>query len=91
MVEARFLVTNGLYKYIRHPLYLGEIVSYLGVLALRFSIENLIIYIIFLVCQTVRARIEENKLENEFPEYKKYKRRTGIFFPVICIKNKEGE
>lgn len=87
MVEARQLVTRGIYKYVRHPLYLGEIVSYAGVLMMRFSLVNTVIFIVFIIFQVVRSRIEEQKLEKVFPEYRKYKKRTGIFFPRIGINN----
>lgn len=81
MVEAREPVTAGIYKYIRHPLYLGEMTAYLGVLMLRFSFDNLLIYITFIICQHMRARIEEDKLKDVFPQYLKYMETTGMFFP----------
>ena len=83
MVEARKFVNRGIYRYIRHPLYLGEMISYLGVLMLRFSFENLLIYITFIFCQSVRAEIEEEKLVEIFPEYSQYQEGTGMFFPKL--------
>lgn len=83
MVEARELVVRGIYKYIRHPLYLGEMTAYLGVLMLRFSFENLLIYCTFVFCQQLRVRIEEDKLKEVFPQYAKYIETTGMFFPKL--------
>lgn len=83
MTEARELKTTGLYKYIRHPLYLGEFVSYLGVLMLRFNTTNVVIFILFIIMQTYRAKIEERKLGEVFPEYGSYKKRTGMFLPFV--------
>ena len=74
MTEARSLVRDGIYKYIRHPLYVGEIISYLGVLLMRFSLVNVLIFLLFTACQVIRARIEERKLESIFPEYAEYKK-----------------
>ena len=71
-VEARALVTTGPYRFIRHPIYLGEILSSCAVAFWRFSSWNLAILMIFVVIQIARSRWEERKLENNFPEYGKY-------------------
>ncbi len=86
MVEARELVVSGIYRYIRHPLYLGEMIAYLGVLILRFSFENLLIFGTFVFCQFVRVQIEEDKLKEVFPQYTKYIETTGMFFPKVKLK-----
>lgn len=88
MVEARELVVTGIYKYIRHPLYLGEMTAYLGVLMLRFSYENLLIYVTFAFCQYLRAQIEEDKLKEVFPQYAKYIETTDMFFPGSFFKSR---
>ena len=85
MVEARELVVTGIYKYIRHPLYLGEMTAYLGVLMLRFSFENLLIYGAFVFCQYIRSQIEEEKLKEVFPQYANYIKTTGLFFPRLFL------
>lgn len=71
-VEARALVLTGPYRFIRHPIYLGEILSSCAVAFWRFSSWNLVILVIFVVIQVARSRWEERKLENNFPEYGKY-------------------
>ena len=71
-VEARALVTAGPYRFIRHPIYLGEILSTSAVAFWRFSSLNLTILMIFVVIQIARSRWEERKLEKNFPEYGKY-------------------
>ena len=83
MVEAREPVFRGLYAYVRHPLYLGEIVATAGVLVFRFSPFNAVLFVLFVLCQIVRADLEEQKLLSVFPEYKDYRRRTGAFFPRV--------
>lgn len=71
-VEARALVTGGPYRWVRHPIYLGEMLTAGGVLVWRFSLPNLVIFIIFVQVQILRARWEEAKLMKTFPEYKDY-------------------
>jgi protein-S-isoprenylcysteine O-methyltransferase Ste14 len=68
-VEVRSLVTNGPYRWLRHPIYLGEILTAGGVLAWRFSLQNLAIFIIFVQIQILRARWEEKKLKRFFSNY----------------------
>jgi protein-S-isoprenylcysteine O-methyltransferase Ste14 len=72
-VEVRALVTSGPYRWLRHPIYLGEILTALGVLTWRFSLQSLILFIIFAQIQLLRARWEENKLTDSFPEYQNYR------------------
>jgi protein-S-isoprenylcysteine O-methyltransferase Ste14 len=83
MVEAREPVFTGLYAYVRHPLYIGEIVATAGVLVFRFSLVNAALFVLFVLCQIVRADLEEQKLLSVFPEYEAYRRRTGAFVPRI--------
>jgi len=38
---------------------------------------------VFIAGQVARARIEERKLAETFPEYVEYRRTTGMFFPRL--------
>lgn len=60
--EVRDLVTGGPYRWIRHPMYLGEILTAAVVTFWRFSLLNLILYITFVGIQLFRANMEERKL-----------------------------
>jgi hypothetical protein len=81
--EARQPVFNGIYKYIRHPLYAGECIATLGVLIFRFSSVNIFLTVLFIICQVIRAGVEERKLMSAFPAYKLYRQKTGAFFPNL--------
>ncbi|MGA1868057.1 MAG: methyltransferase family protein [bacterium] len=83
MVEVRELVTSGIYRYIRHPLYFGEII-HVGGIALLFN--NMWAYaFFFLVCivQTARAILEEKKLMLNNNNYTTYKKKAGFFLPIV--------
>jgi protein-S-isoprenylcysteine O-methyltransferase Ste14 len=69
-VEVRTLVTNGPYRWLRHPIYIGEILTAGGVLVWRFSLRNLVIFLIFVIIQILRAGWEEDKLKKYFPDYR---------------------
>ena len=83
MPEARKLVTSGLYRRIRHPLYLAEEIATLG-FALQFrSWMTLPILAIHFYFQIRRMDWEEGILAKAFPEYAEYKQRTYRLFPRI--------
>jgi len=84
------LVTNGVYKFVRHPLYASIIwmIYSVGVLYNNYLviILNTIIFIPFM---TYRAKQEEKELEKMFDEYKNYRKKVGMFFPKIFSLKKE--
>lgn len=76
MPEARHMISHGPYRIVRHPIYLGEILSGAGlVLALPgwISVGTLIS---FIAAQLYRTRIEEAVLASVFPDYEVYAQRT---------------
>ena len=75
-VEVRELVTNGPYRWIRHPVYLGEVLAAAAVTVWRFSFLNLAVLSFFVVLQLLRARLEEEKLARNIPAYKEYARKV---------------
>lgn len=80
-VEARTLVTGGPYRWVRHPVYLGEILTYCAVLLWRYSIANTVIFSAFVLIQMLRAKWEEEKLGRVFPNYNTYAAKTWWFLP----------
>ena len=81
MSEARTLITGGIFRYVRHPLYSGHFIMFFGSLLLRLHIVTVLLYALFLGTQVIRARIEERKLSAVFEEYAAYQRQTGMFWP----------
>lgn len=75
-VEARALITGGPYRWIRHPIYLGEILCAGAIMIWRFSYVNLIIFFLFIVIQLARAKWEEKKLMRFFPKYREYRQKS---------------
>ena len=82
-VEARAPVTGGVYRFIRHPVYLGELVAVTGVALIRLSWLSTALLVACWVSQIVRAGWEEEKLARAFPAYAAYRARTGGFFPRL--------
>ncbi len=80
--EVRGLVVSGLYSFIRHPMYLGGFVSVAGIVLNSLSIFSFVIYLLWLIIQVRRSRLEEQLLLKEYPNYEKYRRRTPAFLPI---------
>jgi protein-S-isoprenylcysteine O-methyltransferase Ste14 len=83
LAEARTVVRSGPYRLIRHPLYLGEAITMLGLCLLQGTASAMGLWAAVNLSQVVRARIEEDKLAREFPEYQVYRRQTRFILPGI--------
>jgi Phospholipid methyltransferase len=83
--QARFLVTSGPYRIVRHPMYVGNILSLLGVAFLVDSWEAVTLFFICAGLQIARAHYDENVLQATFPEYTDYKKRVGGFIPRLGV------
>jgi protein-S-isoprenylcysteine O-methyltransferase Ste14 len=81
--EARRLVTWGPYAFIRHPLYLGEIVAMIGVALQYLSTWALLLLGLLCVFQLLRMKNEERVLFQVFPEYGDYMARTARLVPGV--------
>jgi protein-S-isoprenylcysteine O-methyltransferase Ste14 len=79
-VEARRVVTQGPYRWIRHPVYLGEMLTAAAVTVWRLSAQEVAIFAVFVLVQVIRARWEERKLAGVFPEYAVFARKSRWFW-----------
>jgi protein-S-isoprenylcysteine O-methyltransferase Ste14 len=81
MVEVRHLVTTGMYRRIRHPLYMSEIIHAFGTSILAAHPVAMSIFIITLGLEIIRAKLEERKFLRMVPAYADFKKRTGFLWP----------
>jgi len=81
MSEVRDWVRGGPYRWVRHPMYSGEILATLGFCLLKFSYFNLFLTLLFVLLLALRARFEEEKILPVYPEYADYRKKTGFLFP----------
>ena len=83
MAEARQLVTEGVYRMVRHPLYLAEEIAAIGIVMQFFSLSTAAILAVQIGFQLRRIRNEELILTETFPEYRAYCARTARILPGI--------
>ena len=82
--EVRGLVTRGPYRFVRHPVYLGEIAAFAGFVIASQQPENLIALVVFCAAQAVRLRLEEAVLLDAFPaEYGAFAASTPRLIPNL--------
>jgi protein-S-isoprenylcysteine O-methyltransferase Ste14 len=80
--EARHLVTGGPYGLSRHPVYLGEIATAVGVNLATAGWPGALAVGYFIVAEVLRMRWEEGVLSRAFPgDYPAYAARVPRYFP----------
>lgn len=85
------LVTEGIYRFIRHPQYTGFLLITGGMLLDWATLPMLIMYPIMVALYYRLARKEEAEMEQEFGQaYVDYKRRTGMFLPRLFAERRDG-
>lgn len=81
-VKKSGVIDVGLFAYVRHPLYLGTLLIYLGFVLGSFSILSFVTYIFIFFVYNQLAIFEEKDLERVFgEEYLQYKKRGSRWIP----------
>ena len=83
LAQARDVVDRGPYRWVRHPLYVGEIVSSLGVAVAANSYPAFGLWLALCGLQAYRALREEQLLLRALPAYHSYRSRTAALLPGL--------
>lgn len=82
--DTTVLVTSGVYRYIRHPLYASLILFGIGAVLKRQSVLSLAVLLGLVLAVFATARVEERANVERFGEqYRAYRARTKMFIPFI--------
>jgi protein-S-isoprenylcysteine O-methyltransferase Ste14 len=81
--QARRLADGGPYRWVRHPLYTGELVTVLGIVVRELRPAALALWLVMVALQAYRAAAEERLLSVAVPGYPAYRARTARFVPVV--------
>lgn len=86
--ETPELVTTGIYRYIRHPSYLGFDLAVFGTFLIVPCFITLALFLFATVVSYGHAVGEEKTLSKMYGEkYENYMRKTGRFFPKLQRRN----
>ena len=73
--------TPWLYRYTRHPLYVGLMIGLWA--APTMTVAHLVFAVLCTSYIFIGVRLEERDLENALPEYKQYKQAVPMFMPKL--------
>lgn len=83
LYEGHTLITNGIYKYIRHPMYASLLVQSIAqILLIQNWIAGPISLLMFIPFYILRSKAEEKMMLDKFgDQYRSYKNATGGILP----------
>lgn len=83
--QEQSIVDTGLYKFIRHPGYLGQLIIFLGIsMSLANGLSILAMMIPVVIGYAYRINVEERFMVEQFgEEYLNYRKRTKKLIPFI--------
>lgn len=80
------VISSGVFRIVRHPIYTGALLFYLGAILITLSIVSAVFWILILLFYIYIARYEERILTETFGEdYRNYKKQVGMLFPKIRV------
>jgi protein-S-isoprenylcysteine O-methyltransferase Ste14 len=78
------LITHGIYRFTRNPIYLGAIMVFAGLPVYAASLYGFLTMLVLIPIFLNRIRLEEELLTAEFQDaYQKYKKTTKKLIPFI--------
>ena len=73
------LINFGIFRYSRHPIYFGILLSYLSLSILFEDVYKLVLTAVLYLFFCWKSTFEENLLVARFPKYKIYRKKTPRF------------
>lgn len=77
------LKTDGLYKWMRHPIYTGLIATAMGLAIETEAFLSMLVALVLIALLNYKAKWEETFLLERYPEYRTYMSKTGRFVPRL--------
>ncbi len=82
--EKPMVIRKGAFNWVRHPIYLSEILLYLGMLLISMSLAAAIVWLIVIAFLHYISRHEEKLLLARFgEEYEQYMREVPMWLPRL--------
>jgi protein-S-isoprenylcysteine O-methyltransferase Ste14 len=80
---SNVFVGRGIYRYVRHPIYLALFVASLAFFLSRPTFVVGLAYLVVVLITNARVGLEEGMLEQRYPEYAEYRTRTKRYVPFV--------
>lgn len=81
--EGQKLITDGPFRFVRHPIYSAILLLTLGWAFNNPSVTLFVAWAALLIVLLIKIGIEERSLEKKFPEYVAYRKKTKKLIPGI--------
>jgi len=84
--DELIVIKTDVYAMIRHPMYFGSILTYLGFVILSFSVIALIVFVILVIFYFYLCRYEEQILVEKIGDkYRNYMKKVPMLIPFIKL------
>ena len=77
------LVTDGLYRFVKHPIYSGLILAAFGLTITGGFFPHVIFFVLLVLLLNYKASFEEKLLASTYAGYAEYSKKTGRFIPRL--------
>jgi protein-S-isoprenylcysteine O-methyltransferase Ste14 len=78
------VISTGVFHIVRHPIYTGAILFYMGASLITMSIASAAFLLVIIAFYITICRYEERILAEAFGnDYLEYKKKTGMLFPKL--------
>jgi protein-S-isoprenylcysteine O-methyltransferase Ste14 len=77
------LVTDGLYRFVKHPIYSGLILVALALTITGGFFPHILFFVALLFLLNYKAKFEEELLTKTYAGYADYSKKTGRFVPRL--------
>jgi protein-S-isoprenylcysteine O-methyltransferase Ste14 len=81
--EDHALVRTGPYRAVRHPIYTGLLLALIGTAMAIGEWRGVLAVIFALIGFLRKIRVEEERMNENFPEYAQYRQQTAALIPLV--------
>jgi protein-S-isoprenylcysteine O-methyltransferase Ste14 len=81
--EGHTLVRTGPYRIVRHPIYTGLLLAFIGTAVAIGEWRGVLAVICVLIGFLRKIQVEEQRMTEHFPEYARYRRQTAALIPLL--------
>jgi protein-S-isoprenylcysteine O-methyltransferase Ste14 len=81
--ENHALIRTGPYRRVRHPIYTGMLLAFLGTAVAVGEWRGVVAVALALAAFVWKSRMEESRMRATFPEYEQYQKETAALIPFV--------